>query len=387
MRFRAQIAAAGAAARKTLAATLTPPRTAAGQEPAVRRSWARPLVAIAVPLAVAATVSAVAVTPAAAATGCRVVYSVSSQWPGGFTGNVSLTNLGDPVSNWTLTWSFGAGQQVVQAWSSAVTQSGAQVSARNVAWNGNLATNASTTFGFNGSWNNSSNPAPSSFAFNGVTCTGSTQPTPPPTTGPPPTTTPPPTAGPTPPPTTTPPPTSGPQPANSMGFIGCSMAENVAQGYRAVGGQRMWGPYGTGGAVVQSWTNTNSASWQSFDRQAAQYGRPTTVWIQICIFSQNGATYNEVRQLIANARQHAAPGASIIISGQPLYDQGQTCFLAGSGGPELTDSLARQAAADASQNVTYPGVFRLRPNEVSDGCHANSAGQQSLGRQAMGYWG
>jgi hypothetical protein len=172
-----------------------------------------------------------------------------------------------------------------------------------------------------------------------------------------------------------------------MGFIGCSMAENVAQGYIAIGAQRMWGPYGTGGMVVQSWTNTNSSSWQLFDQQANRYGRPTAVWVQICIFSQNGATYDEVRQLIANARQHAAPGATIYITGQPLYDAGQTCFLAGANGPQLTDSLARQAAADPSQNVSYPGTFRLRSNEVSDGCHANTAGQQSLGRQAQAFWG
>lgn len=38
---------------------------------------------------------------------------------------------------------------------------------------------------------------------------------------------------------------------HSMGFIGCSMGENVAQGYVAVGGKRMWGPYGTGALVVQ----------------------------------------------------------------------------------------------------------------------------------------
>ncbi|KAI8270659.1 hypothetical protein K4K58_008487 [Colletotrichum sp. SAR11_239] len=177
------------------------------------------------------------------------------------------------------------------------------------------------------------------------------------------------------------------QSARSMGFIGCSMAENVAQGYVAVGGTRMWGPYGTGGAVVQSWTDTNSASWQSFDRQAAQNGKPSAVWVQICIFSQNGATYDEVKKLIANARQHAAPGAEIFITGQPLYDAGQTCFLAGQGGPELTDNLAKRASEDASLNVKYGGTFRLRNGEVADGCHANTAGQQSLGRQAIGFWG
>ncbi|MEO3808130.1 cellulose-binding domain-containing protein [Sphaerisporangium sp. B11E5] len=316
---------------------------------------------------------------ASAAVGCRITYSVSSQWPNGFTGNVNLTNLGDPLSSWTLTWSFGAGQQVAQAWSATVTQSGAQVTARNVSYNGDLATNASTSFGFNASWSGS-NPAPTGFALNGTTCTGGTNPSPTPMVSP--TVTP--TVTPTPTPTPTVTPTGGG--ANTMGFIGCSMAENVAQGYRAVGGTRMWGPYGTGGMVVQSWTDTNSSSWRLFDQQASRYGRPNTVWIQICVFNAN-ATYDEVKRMIANARQHAASGARIIISGQPLYDQGQTCFLAGANGPQLTDSLARQAAADSTQNVTYPGAFRLRPNEVSDGCHANTAGQQSLGRQAIGYWG
>jgi hypothetical protein len=71
------------------------------------------------------------------------------------------------------------------------------------------------------------------------------------------------------------------EPDHSMGFIGCSMAENVAQGYVATGGKRMWGPYGTSGMVVQSWTNTNSASWKLFDTQVAKYGKPTAVWVQV----------------------------------------------------------------------------------------------------------
>ncbi|KAF2006631.1 hypothetical protein P154DRAFT_481459 [Amniculicola lignicola CBS 123094] len=174
--------------------------------------------------------------------------------------------------------------------------------------------------------------------------------------------------------------------AKSMGFIGCSMAENVAQGYVAVQGQRMWGPYGTGGMVVQSWTNTNSASWKLFDQQVAKYGKPTAVWVQICIFTQ-GATFDEVKKLIGNARQHAAPNATVYITGQPLYDAGQTCPLAGANGPQSTDALAQQAAKDASLGVTYPGAFKLKPGEVQDGCHANTVGQQSLGKQAIAFWG
>lgn len=174
---------------------------------------------------------------------------------------------------------------------------------------------------------------------------------------------------------------------HSMGFIGCSMAENVAQGYVAVGGKRMWGPYGTGALVVQSWTSSNSAAWKKFDQQVATYGKPSAVWVQICIFANQGATYAEVKQLIANARSHAAPNATIYISGQPLYDPGQSCFLAGQGGAELTDRLAQQAANDTTQNVLYPGSFILHTAEVQDGCHANTAGQQSLGKQAIAFWG
>jgi lysophospholipase L1-like esterase len=122
-------------------------------------------------LAGAATAAAVAGAAHAAAAGCAVTYTISSQWTGGFGANVELRNLGDALTSWTLTWSFGAGQQVTQAWSATLTQSGSAVTARNAAWNGNLSTNGSTSFGFNGSWNGG-NPVPASFALNGTTCTG-----------------------------------------------------------------------------------------------------------------------------------------------------------------------------------------------------------------------
>ncbi|KAK0734786.1 hypothetical protein B0T26DRAFT_689645 [Lasiosphaeria miniovina] len=166
------------------------------------------------------------------------------------------------------------------------------------------------------------------------------------------------------------------------------MAENVAQGYVAAGGKRMWGPYGTGGLVVQSWTDTNSNPWKMFDAQAAKNGKPDMVWVQVCIFQNPGATAAEVAKMIANARQHAAPGAQILITGQPIYpDNPTSCFLAGANGPQLTVNLAKQAAADQSLNVTYPGEFKLMKGEVQDGCHANTAGQLSLGKQAIAFWG
>jgi hypothetical protein len=152
----------------------------------------------------AATAVVVAMPANAAAAGCSVNYTVASQWQGGFTGNVSITNLGDALSGWRLTWSYGAGQTVTQAWNASVTQSGSAVTATNVSYNGSIATNGTVSFGFNGSWT-SSNPVPADFSLNGVACTGSTGPTTPPPTSP----TTPPTSPTTPPtsPTTSPPPT------------------------------------------------------------------------------------------------------------------------------------------------------------------------------------
>ncbi|WP_461124960.1 non-reducing end alpha-L-arabinofuranosidase family hydrolase [Saccharothrix stipae] len=115
-----------------------------------------------------------ATTPAsAAAAGCSVNYTVASQWQGGFSANVSITNLGDPLNGWTLTWSFGAGQAVTQSWSTSLTQNGSAVTAKNVSYNGSVPTGGTASFGFNGSWTGS-NPSPTSFALNGVACTGDT---------------------------------------------------------------------------------------------------------------------------------------------------------------------------------------------------------------------
>ncbi|MGY0007393.1 cellulose-binding domain-containing protein, partial [Micromonospora sp. I033] len=109
------------------------------------------------------------VTAAAAATGCRVDYRITNQWGGGFGADVTVTNLGDPVNGWTLTWSFAAGQQVGQAWNATLSQSGAQVTARDAGYNAAIGTGGSANFGFNATWNDASNPAPTSFALNGTT--------------------------------------------------------------------------------------------------------------------------------------------------------------------------------------------------------------------------
>ncbi|WP_327010024.1 cellulase family glycosylhydrolase [Dactylosporangium sp. NBC_01737] len=129
---------------------------------------------LAVGAASALAVTGIIVLPAvnaSAASGCRVAYT-ANQWPGGFTGNITVTNLGDAVNGWTLGFTFAdAGQKVGQGWSATYSQSGTTVTARSLDYNGSLATGASTSIGFNGTWTGS-NPSPATFTLNGVTCTG-----------------------------------------------------------------------------------------------------------------------------------------------------------------------------------------------------------------------
>jgi expansin (peptidoglycan-binding protein) len=99
---------------------------------------------------------------------CSASYAVASSWSGNFQGNVTVKNSGTtPLTGWKVTWTFGNGQAVSQAWSANVTQSGSQVTATNVSYNGALGSGASTTFGFLASWNNSTNAVPA------LTCTAS----------------------------------------------------------------------------------------------------------------------------------------------------------------------------------------------------------------------
>jgi len=94
-----------------------------------------------------------------------------NQWNTGFTANVTIRNTStSPVDGWTLRWTFPSGQQVTQAWSSTVSQSGSTVTATNAPWNNQIPAGGSVQIGFNGS-HGGTNTSPSAFTFNGATCT------------------------------------------------------------------------------------------------------------------------------------------------------------------------------------------------------------------------
>jgi hypothetical protein len=184
---------------------------------------------------------------------------------------------------------------------------------------------------------------------------------------------------------------------NSIAYIGCSMAWNIGTGYKRVGGKVMWNSdsYQTSAMVVQNWTSPSSSSWNLFDQKMNSIGGKDTVkaiMIQICIFSSR-ATETELKAMITSARQHVNPGTHIYIVGQPQYQAGHECTLAGTGGAQWTDDQAKALAADSSinQDLTYLGQFKLdsSKNEVmSDTCHASSpTGENVLGEQAKVFFG
>ncbi|MEE6308506.1 glycoside hydrolase family 48 protein [Plantactinospora veratri] len=117
-------------------------------------------------------VGGVAVIPgtAYAAPGCDVTYTANS-WGSGFSASVTIRNVGDPLTNWSLGFTFPGNQRITQGWSANWTQSGANVTATNVSWNGNLATGASTSIGFNGTYSGT-NASPTAFTINGNACNG-----------------------------------------------------------------------------------------------------------------------------------------------------------------------------------------------------------------------
>ncbi|MFF9816931.1 endo-1,4-beta-xylanase [Streptomyces sp. NPDC014006] len=95
----------------------------------------------------------------APAGGCSAAYTVTSQWNSGFTGQVRISCTGASLSSWKASWSFGAGQQLTQAWNAGCTQSGAAVTCSNISYNGTVPDGGSVTFGFNANWSGS-NPVP-----------------------------------------------------------------------------------------------------------------------------------------------------------------------------------------------------------------------------------
>ncbi|MEV4532031.1 cellulose-binding domain-containing protein [Streptosporangium sp. NPDC049304] len=97
-------------------------------------------------------------------------YAVTNQWPGGFQGEVTVTNTGTgSIDGWTLTWSFAGGQQLSQAWNATYAQTGATVAVTGASWNASIPAKGSASFGFIAG-QPGINSAPTAFKLSGKAC-------------------------------------------------------------------------------------------------------------------------------------------------------------------------------------------------------------------------
>ncbi|HET8847062.1 MAG TPA: cellulose binding domain-containing protein [Ktedonobacteraceae bacterium] len=101
---------------------------------------------------------------------CSVQYVVTSQWPGGFSTNITIKDTGTTtLSGWTLQFRFADSQTITQLWNGSYTQSGSAITITNLSYNGVLAPGATANPGFNGTWSHT-NTNPTAFTLNSVAC-------------------------------------------------------------------------------------------------------------------------------------------------------------------------------------------------------------------------
>jgi endoglucanase len=88
---------------------------------------------------------------------CSATYKTVNAWSGGFQAEVTVKAGNAAINSWTVAWTLASGQTITQLWNGALTTSGSNVTVKNLSYNGSLAANATTTFGFLGA-PNASNP-------------------------------------------------------------------------------------------------------------------------------------------------------------------------------------------------------------------------------------
>jgi len=141
-----------------------------------RRRLRSLIMSIVLGAATAVTGAVVTATPAPADTGasCGATFTIGWQTPSNsppdFGATVTVTNNSSyTIQTWTVSWTFTAGQTIVAGspYSADVTQTGTSVTATPAGtYDAILPPGQSTTFGFDGDYNGTSNPVPA------VSCAG-----------------------------------------------------------------------------------------------------------------------------------------------------------------------------------------------------------------------
>jgi poly(3-hydroxybutyrate) depolymerase len=79
---------------------------------------------------------------------CSATFRLVNSWPGGFQGEVTVRAGNAAINGWTTGWTLSSGQSITQLWNGALTVSGSSITVKNLSYNGSIAANATTTYGF-----------------------------------------------------------------------------------------------------------------------------------------------------------------------------------------------------------------------------------------------
>jgi poly(3-hydroxybutyrate) depolymerase len=79
---------------------------------------------------------------------CSATTRVVNSWSDGWQGEVAVRAGTAPINGWTVNWTSPAGQNLTQLWDGVRSGTGSTVTVHNESWNGSVAANSSTTFGF-----------------------------------------------------------------------------------------------------------------------------------------------------------------------------------------------------------------------------------------------
>ncbi len=109
--------------------------------------------------------------PEAAALACNVDYRIVTQWPVGFSAQMSVTNAGPAeISGWTLQFQLTDGERVGGGWNGEWEQHGTEVSVRNAGFNDAVPPGGAVTLGFIGVLTSGDALEPPDFTLNGTSC-------------------------------------------------------------------------------------------------------------------------------------------------------------------------------------------------------------------------
>jgi hypothetical protein len=87
-------------------------------------------------------------TTAPASGACSASYSQVGSWQGGFQGTVTVTAGNSAVNGWTVKVTLPNGVTISQLWNGTLSGSAPSYTVRNATYNGALAANTATSFGF-----------------------------------------------------------------------------------------------------------------------------------------------------------------------------------------------------------------------------------------------